>query len=93
MVKLGKDLPDAAIRTFQSLWPGEKVPSRVEAIAARLNESNAWLNGWRHSSARSGADMALKFVCSWYGTLDLNALAAFRDGAPTLVDPVIQEKH
>ena len=75
MVKLGRVLPDAAIRTFQSLWLGEKVPTRVEVLAARLNESGVRLNEWRHSSARFGADTALKFVCSWYERLDLDALA------------------
>jgi hypothetical protein len=41
MGKLGKHLPDAAIRVFSILWPGEKVPDRVEVIAARLMESGA----------------------------------------------------
>jgi hypothetical protein len=34
MEKLGKDLPDAAIHTFQNLWPEEKAPNRVEVLAA-----------------------------------------------------------
>jgi hypothetical protein len=37
--------------------------------------------------------MALKFVCSWYKTLDLDALATLRDGSKTLVDPVLQQKR
>ncbi|KAM0842521.1 hypothetical protein ACQ4PT_058325 [Festuca glaucescens] len=86
MVKLGRDLPDAAIHTLKSLWPGETVPNRIEAISARLNESDMRLDELRHSSVRSRADMALKFMCSWYETLDLDALETLRDGAPTLVD-------
>ncbi|KAM0859894.1 hypothetical protein ACQ4PT_046893 [Festuca glaucescens] len=64
MEKLGKNLPDATILTFQNLWSGKKVPTRVEVLAARLNESGPRLTQWRRSSARSGADTALKFVCS-----------------------------
>jgi hypothetical protein len=93
MKKLGKDLPDVAIRTFQNLWPEEKVPDRVEVIAARLNESGARLTRWRCSSACSGADTALKFVCSWYESLDLDALGTLRSGAPTLTDPMLQERR
>jgi hypothetical protein len=59
MGKLGKLLPDAAIRAFANLWPGEKVPDRVEVIAGRLMESGARLAKRRRSAARAGADMAL----------------------------------
>jgi hypothetical protein len=93
MEKLGKDLWDAAIHTFQNLWPEEKVPNRVEVLAARLEESGVRLNEWRRSSARSGGDTALKFVCSWYRSLDLDALATLRSGAPTLTDLVLQERR
>ncbi|KAK1599875.1 hypothetical protein QYE76_018564 [Lolium multiflorum] len=60
MGKLGKHLPDAAIRTFANLWPGEKVPDCIEVIASRLMESGVRLTEWRRSAARSGADTALK---------------------------------
>jgi hypothetical protein len=50
MVKLGK-LPDVAISVFSNLWPGEKVPDRVEVIASRLMGSSARLNEWRRSAA------------------------------------------
>jgi hypothetical protein len=87
MVKLGK-LPDVAIRVFSNLWPGEMVPNRVEVIASRLMEVGARLTEWRRSAARDGADMALKFVCSWCEGIDLDALATLRSSAPTLTNPV-----
>jgi hypothetical protein len=59
MEKLGQNLSGTAIRTFQSLCPGDPVPNRIEAITAQLNESPSRLTQWWRSSARSGADTAL----------------------------------
>ena len=92
MGKLGK-LLDAAIRVFSILWPGEKVPDRVEVIASRLMGSSARLNEWRHSAARSGADTALRFICSWYEGIDLDALETLRSSAPTDTDPALRAKR
>ncbi|KAM0874320.1 hypothetical protein ACQ4PT_037516 [Festuca glaucescens] len=92
MVKLGK-LPNAAIQVFSCLWPGEKAPNRVDAIAARLMECGARLNEWRRSAARSGADTALRFACSWHEGLDLDALATLHGGAPTDTDLVLTAKR
>jgi hypothetical protein len=56
-------------------------------------DSGLQINEWRRSAARAGADMALKFVCSWYEGIDLDALATLRADAPTMIDPVLQEKR
>ena len=37
----------------------------------------------RHCVARAGADAALRFLCSWYENLDLDALHNMRGDAPT----------
>jgi hypothetical protein len=58
-------------------------------ITAQLMECGARLNEWRRSAARSGADTTLRFVCSWYEGLDLDALVTMRGGAPTNIDPVL----
>ncbi|KAK1551504.1 hypothetical protein QYE76_018492 [Lolium multiflorum] len=87
--KLGKYLPGAAIRTFANLWSEEKIPDRVEVIASHLMESGSRLTEWRRSSACSEADTALKFLCSWYEGVDLDALATLRLGAPTTTDPAL----
>jgi hypothetical protein len=93
MDKLGKDLSDAAILTFMNLWHEEKVPDQVEVLAARHKESGARLTEWWRSSVRFEADTALKPVCSWYKSLDLDALATHRRCAPTMTDPVLQERR
>jgi hypothetical protein len=88
MTKLAK-LPDAAIQAFKCLWPGETVPNRIDAIGDRLKECGARLNEWQRSAARSGADTALRFVCSWYEGINLDALETLRSGAPTDTDPAL----
>jgi hypothetical protein len=76
-------LPGAAITVFKSLWPDEAVPENSEVIAERLlQETSRRLSEWRHSSAHAGADIAIRFACSWYEGLDLDALHNMRDQAP-----------
>jgi hypothetical protein len=93
MGTLGKFPPNTAIRTFGNLWPGEKVPDRVEVIASRLMESGARLTEWWLSAACSGADTELKFFCSWYEGIDLNSMATLWFGAPTETNPALQAKR
>ncbi|KAM0889398.1 hypothetical protein ACQ4PT_027716 [Festuca glaucescens] len=80
-------LPTAAIVAFKCLWPGEPIPDNNSLIAERLQEAGRRLSEWRHSAARAGADVALRFACSWYEGLDLDALHSMREGAPTDTDP------
>jgi hypothetical protein len=83
-------LPNAATAVYKCLWPGEAVLETSDLIAERLiNEASHRLSEWHHSSARAGADIALRFACSWYEGLDLNALHSMRDDAPTNTDPVL----
>ncbi|KAM0875835.1 hypothetical protein ACQ4PT_036557 [Festuca glaucescens] len=80
-------LPDAAIKALKCLWPKEPVPDNVSSIADRLLDTGKRLSEWRHSAARAGADTALRFVCSWYESLDLSTLSTMRGNAPTDTDP------
>ncbi|KAM0901505.1 hypothetical protein ACQ4PT_019952 [Festuca glaucescens] len=80
-------LPDAAIKAFKCLWPEEPVPDNISSIADRLLDTGKRLSEWRHSAARAGADTALRFVCSWYESLDLSTLNTMRGNAPTDTDP------
>ncbi|KAM0853424.1 hypothetical protein ACQ4PT_051078 [Festuca glaucescens] len=80
-------LPDAATKALKCLWPGEAVPENVSTIADWLLETGKRLSEWRHSAARAGADTALRFACSWYEDLDLDALHSMRGDAPTDTDP------
>jgi hypothetical protein len=92
MKKLAK-LPDAAIKAFKCLWPGETVPDRIGTIASRLMESGKRLSEWRCSAARADADTALRFVCSWYEGLDLDTLTTMRGDAPTDTNPIPTAKR
>jgi hypothetical protein len=81
-------LPSDATTVFKCLWPGEDVPESTDLVAERLLHETSWqLSKWRHSSARVGADIALRFACSWYEGLDLDALHSMREDAPTNKDP------
>ncbi|KAM0834183.1 hypothetical protein ACQ4PT_063779 [Festuca glaucescens] len=80
-------LPEAALQVFKRLWPGEPVPDDLNILAERLLGAGRRLSEWRHSAARAGADIALRFACSWYEGLDLDALHSMREGAPTDTDP------
>ncbi|KAM0881799.1 hypothetical protein ACQ4PT_032720 [Festuca glaucescens] len=80
-------LPDAATKALKCLWPEEPVPENVSASADRLLETGKRLSEWRHSAACAGADTALRFACSWYEDLDLDALHSLRGDAPTDTDP------
>jgi hypothetical protein len=81
-------LPEAAIAAFKSLWPDEPIPDNTNLVAKRLQGTDWRLSEWHHSAARAGADIALRFACSWYEGLDLDALYSMRDDAPTNKDPV-----
>ncbi|KAM0890754.1 hypothetical protein ACQ4PT_026841 [Festuca glaucescens] len=80
-------LPDAAIKALKCLWPKEPVSNNVSSIADRLLDTGKRLSEWRHSAARAGADTALRFVCSWYESLDLSTFSTMRGNAPTDTDP------
>jgi hypothetical protein len=77
-------LPGAATTVFKCLWPSKAVPESLDTIAERLlHEASRRLSEWRHSAARAGADIALRFACSWYEGLDLDVLHSMRGEAPT----------
>jgi hypothetical protein len=83
-------LPNAATAVYKCLWPGQAVPETADLVAERLiHEASRWLSEWLHSSARAGDDIALRFACSWYEGLDLNALHSLRDDTPTNNDPTL----
>jgi hypothetical protein len=87
-------LPEAALKVFKCLWPGELVSDNISGLADRLLDVGKRLSEWRHSAARDGADTALRFVCSRYESLDLESLHSMRADAPTDTDPEkIAERH
>jgi hypothetical protein len=79
-------LPEATLKIFKCLWPGELVPDNLSALSIWLLDAGKRLSEWRHYAARAEADTALRFVCSWYESLDLESLHNMRADAPTDTD-------
>jgi hypothetical protein len=87
------DVPEAALRVFKFLWPGEAAPDDLTKLALRLKDAGQRFSEWKRSLARAGADAALRVACSWYDDLDLNALHSMRADAPTNTDPIKAAKR
>jgi hypothetical protein len=87
------DLPDVAMQLFKVLWPGEAQPANLTLLSNRLKDAGKRFSDWRRSSARAGADAALRVACSSYEDLDLDALHSLRGGAPTDTDPAKTAKR
>ena len=83
---LGVDLLSAAIRTHSVLWPRSEPNKSIADLAVRLQDTEAKLREWRHSSARAGADEALAWVLSWYEEMDLDTLKTQREGSRWVED-------
>jgi hypothetical protein len=77
------ELPEVALQIFKFMWPGEPVLDNLTLLSQRLKGADRRFSEWRHSAARARADAALRFACSWYEELDLDALHNMRGSAPT----------
>jgi hypothetical protein len=80
-------LLEAAFKIFKCLWSGELLPDNLSTLSERLLGAGKRLSEWRSSAARAEADTALRFVCSWYESLDLESLDSMRVDAPSDKDP------
>jgi hypothetical protein len=87
------DVSEVAMQIFKLLWPREEVPAHLTLLAQRLRDADEKFSEWKCSSARAGADAALRVVCSWYEELDLDALLSLRGKAPTDTDPALTAKR
>jgi hypothetical protein len=87
------DLPERAMQIFKVLWPGEAIPANVTLLSDRLKDACRRFREWKCSSARAGADAALRVACSWYEDLDLDALHSLRGDAPTDKDSALTAKR
>ena len=87
------ELPDRAMQIFKVLWPGEAVPANLTLLSDRLKDAGRRFREWKCSSARAGADAALRVACSWYEELDLDALHSLRGDAPTDTNPALTAKR
>ncbi|KAK1660603.1 hypothetical protein QYE76_048762, partial [Lolium multiflorum] len=87
------ELPERAMQIFKVLWPGEALPDTLTLLSDRLRDAGRRFREWQRSSARAGADAALRVACSWYEDLDLDALHSLRGDAPTDTVPALTAKR
>jgi hypothetical protein len=87
------ELPERAMQIFKVMWPGEAVPANLTLLSDRLRDARRRFREWKCSSARAGADAALRVACSWYEELDLDALHSLRGDAPTDTNPALTAKR
>ena len=90
---IGVDVVDAALRAFRVLWPHEPRPSMMEGLIRFLDATDDRLQEWRESSARAGADEALKVVLSWYEGIKLEVLRGIRTNGKYVTDPELIKKR
>jgi hypothetical protein len=72
VAKLGKDLHEALVSVFETLWPGRAVPGEIQALLQWVLLVSNRLVVWKESAARAGAQQALEFVLSWYPGINLD---------------------
>jgi hypothetical protein len=80
VAKLCKDLHEAIVSVFETLWPGRAVPGEIQALLQWIPLAPNRLDIWRESAARAGAEQALEFVLSWYPGVNLDQLENLREG-------------
>ena len=81
MKTIGSELLDAGLCAFKALWPLADAPKSTEDLASKLREAKQRLREWRSSSARAGADAALKFIMTWCEKIDLEKMNTLRRGS------------
>jgi hypothetical protein len=78
--KLGKDLHEALVSVFETLWPGRAAPAGIRALLQWVLLASNRLDVWKESAARAGAEQALEFMLSWYPGVNLDQLENLREG-------------
>ena len=61
---------------FTSLWPTRDIPSSIFALADNLYMAPDRIDKLKESVARSGAEMALCLLLSWYPTANVQTIAS-----------------
>jgi hypothetical protein len=90
---IGSELLDAGVSAFRALWPLADAPNTTPELAAKLREAEQRLREWRSSSARAGADAALKFIMTWCEKLDLEKMDTLRRNSPWSTDPILIQRR
>jgi hypothetical protein len=64
VAKLGRDLLEAIVSVFETMWPGRVVPGEIQALLQWIPLAPNRLDIWKESAARASAEQALEFVLS-----------------------------
>jgi hypothetical protein len=88
VAKLGRDLHEAIVSVFETLWSGRAVPGEIQALLQWIPLAPNRLDIWKESAARAGAKQALEFVLSWYPGVNLDQLENLREGGLAGLDKV-----
>jgi hypothetical protein len=56
VAKLGRDLREAIVSVFETLWPGRVVPGEIQALLQWIPLVPNRLDIWKESAARAGAE-------------------------------------
>jgi hypothetical protein len=82
---LGHELRLAVEELFRLLWPTETLPADLAHLVKWLETAPDRLLDWKESAARTGADMALSFMLSWYEEVSLDQLESRRASVEDLL--------
>jgi hypothetical protein len=88
VAKLGRDLHEANVSVFKTLWPGRAVPSEIQALLQWIPLAPNRLDVWKESVAQASAEQALEFMLSWYPGVNLDQLENLREGGLAGLDKV-----
>jgi hypothetical protein len=80
VAKLGRDLREAIVSVFETLWLGRAVPGEIQALLQWIPLAPNRLDIWKESAARAGAEQALEFMLSWYPGVNLDQLENLHEG-------------
>jgi hypothetical protein len=86
VAKLGRDLHEAIVSIFETLWPGRVVPGEIQVLLQWIPLAPNRLDIWKESAARAGTKQALEFVLSWYPGVNLDQLENLHEGGLTGLD-------
>ncbi|KAM0920801.1 hypothetical protein ACQ4PT_007282 [Festuca glaucescens] len=90
---LGHELRLAVEEIYRLLWLTKTLPAELGRLVEWLNTAPDWIQDWKESSARSGADMALSFVLSWYEEVSLDRLEFRQAGVEETLIPEVLSRH
>ena len=71
-------LMSASLKACRALYPDQPEVDSQEDLEGLLKGAKDWLQLWRSSSARAGADAALAFIMSWHEDVELEKIETLR---------------